>query len=77
VAGFGEILWDVRVSEGQWQDRRASICASFMAMGGGKHMLPVKAEIHEAIKDVGHVVTVNLEERIELAKPRSKRSASS
>jgi Domain of unknown function (DUF1905) len=52
--------------------------ASFMAMGGGKHMLPVKAEIREAIgKDVGDVVTVNLEGRIEPAKPRSKRSKSS
>ena len=52
--------------------------ASFMAMGGGKHMLPMKAEIREAIgKDVGDVVTVNLEGRIESAKPRSKRSVSS
>ena len=40
--------------------------ASFMAMGGGKHMPPVKAEIRDAIgKDVGDVVTVILEERIE------------
>jgi hypothetical protein len=52
--------------------------ASFMAMGGGKHMLPVKAEIREAIgKDVGDVVTVNLEERIESAKARPKRKTSS
>jgi hypothetical protein len=40
-----------------------------MAMGGGKHMLPVKAEIREAIgKDVGDLVTVNLDEGIESAK---------
>jgi hypothetical protein len=52
--------------------------ASFMAMGGGKRMLPVKAEIREAIgKDVGDVVTVNLEGRIGPAKPRSKHSKSS
>jgi hypothetical protein len=52
--------------------------ASFMAMGGGKHMLPVKAEIREAIgKDVGDMVTVQLEERIESAKTRPKRSGSS
>jgi uncharacterized protein DUF1905 len=39
--------------------------SSFMAMGGGKHMLPIKAEIRKAIeKDVGDVVTVLLEERI-------------
>lgn len=39
--------------------------ASFMAMGGGKHMLPMKAEIRKAIgKDVGDMVTVIVEERI-------------
>ena len=52
--------------------------ASFMAMGGRKHMLPVKAEIREAIgKDVGDVVTVKLEERIEPAKRQAKGRASS
>jgi hypothetical protein len=51
--------------------------SSFMAMGDGKHMLPVKAEIREAIgKNVGATVTVILEERIQPAKPRRKRSAS-
>jgi hypothetical protein len=51
--------------------------SSFMAMGDGKHMLPVKADIREAIgKDVGDVVTVILEERIESAKSRPKRSGS-
>jgi len=45
--------------------------ASFMAMGGGKHMLPVKAEVREAIgKDVGDVMTVKLDERIESIKRR-------
>ena len=49
-----------------------------MAMGDGKHMLPVKAEIREAIvKDVGDTVTVTLEERIGSAKLRPKRTASS
>jgi hypothetical protein len=39
--------------------------ASFMAMGDGKHMLPVKSEIRRAIgKDVGDSVEVLLEERI-------------
>jgi hypothetical protein len=38
--------------------------ASFMAMGGGQHMLPVKAETREAIgKKVGDTVTVVLEKR--------------
>jgi hypothetical protein len=51
--------------------------ASFMAMGGGKHMLPVKAEIREAIgKDVGDMVAVQLEERIESAKRGPKGRAS-
>jgi hypothetical protein len=52
--------------------------SSFMAMGDGKHMLPVKAEIREAIgKDAGDTVTVTLEERIGSAKPRPKRTAPS
>ena len=39
--------------------------ASFVAMGGGKHMLPVKAEIRQAIgKEVGDTVAILLEERI-------------
>jgi hypothetical protein len=55
-----------------------SFRASFMAMGGGKQMLPLKAEIREAIgKDVGDTVTVTLEERVESAKRRQKRSGSS
>ena len=38
---------------------------SFMAMGDGRHMLPVKAEIRRAIgKEVGKTVKVLLEERI-------------
>jgi len=37
-----------------------------MAMGGGKHMLPVRAEIREAIgKEAGDTVTVVMEERID------------
>ncbi len=40
--------------------------ASFMAMGGGRQMLPVKAEVRSAIgKDVGDTVVIVLEERIE------------
>jgi hypothetical protein len=37
---------------------------SFMAMGDGRHMLPVKAEIRKIIgKDAGQTVKVVLEER--------------
>src|SRR3954449_5714521 len=39
--------------------------ASFMAMGDGQHMLPIKAETRKAIgKDVGQTVKVVLEERL-------------
>jgi hypothetical protein len=39
--------------------------SSFMAMGDGIHLLPVKAEIRKAIgKTVGDSVTVRLKERI-------------
>jgi hypothetical protein len=39
--------------------------ASFMAMGDGQHMLPIKAETRKAIgKDVGDTVKVLLEETL-------------
>jgi hypothetical protein len=39
--------------------------SSFMAMGDGRHMLPVKAEIRRAIgKEVGQTVKVLLKQRI-------------
>jgi hypothetical protein len=38
---------------------------SFMAMGNGRHMLPIRAEVRRAIcKDAGKRVTVHLKERI-------------
>ena len=39
--------------------------SSFMAMGDGRHKLPVKAEVRRAIgKDVGDTVRVRLLERL-------------
>jgi hypothetical protein len=39
--------------------------SSFMAMGDGRHMLPVKLEIRRAIgKEVGKTVKVILQERV-------------
>lgn len=40
--------------------------SSFMAMGDGKQMLPIKSDIRKAIgKEVGETVTVELLERLE------------
>ncbi len=40
--------------------------SSFMAMGDGVHMLPVKADVRKSIgKEAGDSVTVRLEERVD------------
>ena len=46
---------------------------SFMAMGGGVHMLPVRTELRQKMgKDVGDTVEVLLEGRLEIS--RSKKA---
>ena len=44
-----------------------------MAMGNGRHMLPIKAEIRRIIgKDAGETITVRLDERLKVGVARGR-----
>ena len=64
-AGEHKGAWTYVVMDGRGTIDGESFESSFMAVGDGTHMLPVKASVRRAIgKEAGDEVRVRLEERI-------------
>lgn len=62
---IGEVFWNSWAGEGEGYFDGHPFRSSFMALGDGRHKLPVKEDIRKAIgKNVGDTVTISLEERL-------------
>jgi hypothetical protein len=72
LAEFGQVLWNSVWRRSEAKSMSTPFRSSLMALGDGRHKLPVKSDVRRAIgKDVGDTVTISLKERIWLLKSAS------